>query len=110
MTWLNIVLFLHLLTVAGAFCAVGAMIASMARLWGAGEPREASVALEGASRIGRMMPIVTLLLLVTGGIMTQASWQWTTAWIDVGVAGLLVITAIGGGVIGSRERALHAKL
>lgn len=110
MTLFNIVLFVHLLTVAGAFFAVGGMTACMARFAACRQVCDASAALKATANIGKMMPIVTLLLLVTGGIMTQSRWTWTTGWIDVGIATLLVVTAIGGGLIGARERVLHHRL
>ncbi|HVA32714.1 MAG TPA: hypothetical protein VNG31_01115 [Candidatus Baltobacteraceae bacterium] len=107
MTLYDAMLFVHLLTIAAAFFAVGMMLSSLLRLPACRDLRDAGAALRTASSIGRIMPIATLLLLVSGGVMTQAQWNWRTPWIDVGIVALLVVTAIGGGLIGSRERAMH---
>lgn len=110
MTWYNAMLFIHLVTVAGAFYAVGLMMSAVARLPACRTVAGAERALATAASIGKLMPVVTLLLLVTGGVMTQTRWSWGTGWIDASIFGLLLVTAIGAGYVGSRERLLHRRL
>ena len=50
-------------------------------------------ALTSSSRIEKIMPAATVLLLITGSYMTHDRWTWSTPWIDVSIAGLLLITA-----------------
>lgn len=110
MVWYDVVLFLHILTVAAAFFLIGVAVYATMRCCNASTHAEARDGLSVAGRIGRWMPAITVLLLVTGAFLTQSRWSWRTAWIDVSVAGLLLVTGIGGGVFGTRERALHRKL
>jgi hypothetical protein len=110
MTLYQVMLCLHLVTIAAVFLAVGMMLSSLLRLPGCRDVRDASAALSSCSSIGKIMPVATLLLLITGGVMTQSQWSWTTPWILAGIAGLLIVTAIGGGLIARREAAIHAAL
>lgn len=110
MTWYNVVLFLHLLTVAAAFYAIAVMMSALMRIPACRRVSEAGKAITRASSIGKMMPIVVVLLLLTGGFMTQTRWMWTTGWIDVSILGLLLVTVTGAGFIGSRDRAVHRRL
>src|SRR5579875_4211076 len=106
----ELVLFLHLLTIAVAFFAMGSMLTSIFRLRGATSVAAARSAAATAAGIGKMMPILTVFMLATGGYLTQVRWTWTTPWIDLSIVGLLVVTAWGGGVMGARERAVHHAL
>ncbi len=56
------------------------------------------------------MPAATVLLLVTGAYLTQARWTWSTPWVDVSVAGLLLVTVFGAAALGGRQRALDEAL
>jgi hypothetical protein len=106
----DVVLFLHILTVAIAFFLIGIAVHATLRCCTASTLGEARDGLSAAARIGRFMPVITVLLLATGGYLTQSRWSWSTSWVDVSVAGLLLVTAVGGGLIATRERGLHRKL
>ncbi len=106
----NLVLFLHLITIGGAFFALGIMLSSIARLRATRSIVAARAAAATAAGTGKIMPVATLLFLATGAYLTSARWTWSTPWIDVSIAGLLVVTAFGGGVMGTRERAVHRAL
>jgi MFS family permease len=56
-----------------------------------------------------MHPVAALGLFATGAYLTQ-SWGWRTPWILCGIAGLIVVAAVGVGVLGGRERALDQML
>jgi hypothetical protein len=106
----DIVLFLHLITIAAAFFVAGALHVSLLRMRSAADISQARTASAQCAACARLLPIALLILLITGAYLTQVRWSWTTPWIDVAILGLLMMGAIGGGVLGRRERALHAFL
>ena len=106
----QLVLFLHLLTIAIAFFAMGTMISSVLRLRAATDVASARAAALAASGVEKVMPVATVLLLLTGAYLTQTRWTWTTPWIDVSIAGLLIVTVFGAGALGGRQRALDRVL
>ncbi len=106
----EVVLFLHIVTVAAAFFGMGIIASALMRLRRIRDRASALSAVSGAAAAGKVMPLATVSLLLTGAYMTHARWSWTSPWIDVSIAGLLIVTVMGAGVIGSRERALHREL
>ncbi len=106
----DLVLFVHISTIAAAFFVIGIIVSALIRLRGVRDGASALSAASTAAAAGKIMPLATVSLLLTGAYMTHARWSWTTPWIDVSIAGLLIVTAMGAGVIGSRERALHCAL
>jgi hypothetical protein len=106
MTLYAVILFLHLLAVVAAFSATAIMHFGLVRLRKADRVTTARDALMLAARTGRAMPIVGAALLLTGALLTQTAWSWTTPWIDVSIAGLVAIMVTGGGMLGRRIRAL----
>jgi hypothetical protein len=106
----EVVLFVHLLTIGAAFLAMGMMLYGLLQLRSAVTTAQASHALVTSAKVEKIMPVATILLLATGGYMTQDRWTWTTPWVDVSIAGLLLVTAIGAGALGGRQRALHSAL
>ena len=55
-----------------------------------------------AGKTGRIFPIAILGLFGSGAYMTSDVWTWSTGWIQVGIAGLVVL-AIQGPVIAERS-------
>ena len=55
-----------------------------------------------AGTTGRMFPIAILGLFGSGAYMTSDVWTWSTGWIQVGIAALVVLT-IQGPVIAERS-------
>jgi len=104
------VLFLHLVTLAAAFLAMGVMLNCVMRLRAATDVSSARATCAALAGIEKVMPAATVLLLVTGGYLTHARWTWTTPWIDVAIAGLIAVTIFGGGVLGGRARSLQRAL
>lgn len=104
------VLYLHLLTVVAAVLLIGLMLGSLMRTRSARTVADAQTAVRFTSAAAKGMPVVALILLLTGGYMTQRAWTWATPWIDVSIAGLVLLMAVGGGLLGSRERGLEAAL
>jgi hypothetical protein len=64
-----------------------------------------------AGKTARAFPVAILGLFGTGAYMTSDVWTWSTRWIDVSIAGL-VLLALQGPLVAERtakklERALH---
>ena len=62
-----------------------------------------------AGEAEKVFPIAILGLFGTGAYMTSDVWTWSTRWIDVAIAVLVLLTVLGAGVAGRRARMLkHA--
>jgi hypothetical protein len=108
----HVVLYIHLLALfigigAGAVVAVCLLQLRAARTLADALPWGVV-----AGKTERAFPIAILGLFGTGAYMTSDIWTWSTRWIDVSIAGL-VLLAIQGPLVGGRaakklEQALHA--
>jgi len=103
-------LYVHLLAVAGAFFCMGMMLVSMLQVHAATRVSDALRFAATTEKTAKIMPLATVLLLLTGGYMAHDRWSWSAAWVDLSLAGLLIVTFFGAGVLGSRERGLHKAL
>ena len=63
-----------------------------------------------ADQTGWGFPVSVVGLLLTGGYMTSHLWTWSTGWIDVSIAGLVLVTLQGPLVAGPRTSALKQAL
>jgi hypothetical protein len=106
----TIVLFLHLVAVAGAFSVATLMHFGLTRMQSASDVARARESAMLLARSGHFMPLMGLALLVTGAYMTQTTWTWTTPWIDVSIAGLLALQFIGGKLLKPRLMAVGRRL
>lgn len=97
----HIVLYVHLLAV---FIGVGAASVLMVCLF---QLRAAKTLAEAvpwgvvAGKTEHAFPIAILGLFGTGAYMTSDIWTWSTSWIDVSIAGL-VLLALQGPLVGGR--------
>lgn len=106
----QVVLFVHLLALLLAF---GASVLAFF----AGLQMRGATAAPDVARWGRVVkavvpcfPIATLLLAGSGAYLTQTEWNWTTSWVDAGIAGLVLIVVCGSGIEGPRGRALEREV
>jgi hypothetical protein len=99
-------LFLHLISLLVAFFATGIVTAATMRLRKADTVAEVRAAAHNAGIAAKLHPVALLGLLLTGAYMTQTRWSWGTPWIDASIVALVLIGIFGGGILGSRERAL----
>ncbi len=90
-----VLLFLHLLTVAAAFAAVGVLHSSLLRLRKATRASAARHATESLVRVGPRMPFMALALVLTGAAVAQAGSMWRAPFVGVGIAGLAIMQALG---------------
>ena len=97
----HVVLYLHLLSL---FIGIGAGSILMVCLF---QLRNAQTLMDAvpwgrvAGKIGRAFPVAILGLFATGAYMTSDVWTWDTGWIDVSIAGLVLI-ALQGPLVGER--------
>jgi hypothetical protein len=63
-----------------------------------------------ADQVGWAFPVAILGLLASGAYLTTDRWTWSTPWIVVSIAGLILDTLQGPIVAGPRARALKQAL
>jgi hypothetical protein len=107
----HVVLYIHLLALFVGVGAAAVLLVCLFQLRTAETQSEASPWASVASKTGRAFPIAILGLFGSGAYLTTDLWTWNTGWIDVAIAGL-VLLALQGPLIGERagkklEQALH---
>jgi hypothetical protein len=97
----HVVLYVHLLAV---FIGVGAASVLMVCLFQLKAAKTLADAVPWGAVAGRTehaFPVAILGLFGTGAYMTSDIWTWSTGWIDVSIAGL-VLLALQGPLVGGR--------
>ena len=107
----HVVLYFHLLAVFLGLGAASVLLACLFQLRAAQTLADAVPWGMVAGKVSRLFPIAVLGLFATGAYMTTDIWTWSTRWIDVSIAGLVVV-ALQGPLVAERtakklERALH---
>jgi hypothetical protein len=108
----HVVLYIHLLALFIGIGAASVLLACLLQLRSAQTLAEAVPWGAVAGKVGRAFPVAILGLFATGAYMTTDVWSWSTGWIDVGIAGLVVLV-LQGPLVAERtakklEQALHA--
>jgi hypothetical protein len=106
-----VVLYIHLLALFIGIGAGAVLAVCLFQLRAAKTLADAMPWGRVAGKTGRAFPIAILGLFGSGAYMTTDLWTWSTGWIDVSIAGL-VLLAIQGPLVAERtakklERALH---
>jgi len=96
------VLYIHLLSLFVGIGAAAVLVVCLFQLRRARELVEAVPWGRVAGKTGRVFPIAILGLFGSGAYMTSDVWTWSTGWIQVGIAALVVL-AIQGPVIAERS-------
>ena len=96
------VLYIHLLSLFVGIGAAAVLSVCLFQLRGARELTDALPWGRVAGKAGRVFPIAILGLFGSGAYMTSDVWTWSTGWIQVGTAALVVL-AIQGPVIAERS-------
>jgi hypothetical protein len=104
------VLFLHFVSLFVGIGAVAVMALCLFRLRAAATVADALPWGVVAGKTERAFPVAILGLFATGAYMTSDVWTWDTAWIDVGIAALVVLAATGIGVASRRASLLEHAL
>ena len=107
MSWYTLGLFAHLLGVLGLFVGLALDWATILRLRRA---RGVALAREVTSLVGfqaRLIQLSSLLVLIAGISITVTTWGWSTPWILVALAAMVLMGALSGGVNGRRLAAIR---
>jgi hypothetical protein len=97
----HVVLYIHLLALFVGIGAGAVMLVCLFQLRAAQTLADAVPWGRVAGKTGRAFPVAILGLFGTGAYMTNDIWTWSTRWIDVSIAGL-VILAIQGPLVAER--------
>ncbi len=107
----HVVLYIHLLALFVGIGAGAVMLVCLFQLRAAQTLVDAVPRGRVAGKTARAFPVAILGLFGTGAYMTSDVWTWSTGWIYVGIAALVVL-ALQGPLVAERtgkklERALH---
>ena len=97
----HVVLYIHLLALFVGVGAAAVLFACLTQLRGAQTLADAVPWGMVAGKTTRAFPVAILGLFGTGAYMTSDVWTWSTRWIDVSIAGLVLI-AIQGPLVAER--------
>jgi hypothetical protein len=95
------VLYVHLLALFVGVGAASVLLACLLQLRAARMLEQAVPWGMMAGKVGKFFPIAILGLFGTGAYMTSETtfpWTWSTSWIEVGIAALVVLTVQGAGI------------
>jgi hypothetical protein len=95
-------LFLHIVALAIGLTAGGILLACLIQLRAATTLEQAAPFGALAGKLEKAFPVAILGLFLTGAYMTSDVWTWSTGWIDVAIAGL-VILGVQGPLVGGRQ-------
>ncbi len=97
----------HLLAVVFAFFMGGAIFVLRSMLPKAPTVPVAGMLIRTVGSLTKVMPFSGLALLVTGLALTKLSWSFTSAWIDVAIAAVVLMGVVGATVL--KPRNIHLK-
>ena len=89
------VLYVHLLSLFVGIGAGAVILACLLQLRAARTVEQAGPWGMMAGKVGKFFPIAILGLFGTGAYMTSDLWTWSTRWIDVAIAALVVLLLQG---------------
>jgi len=91
----HVVLYIHLLALFIGIGAASVLLACLLQLRKAQTLAEAGPWGMVAGQVSRLFPIAILGLFASGWYMTSDVWTWSTPWIYVSIAGLVVVALQG---------------
>lgn len=91
----HVVLYIHLLALFVGIGAGAIMLVCLFQLRAAQTLADAVPWGRVAGKTARAFPVAILGLFGTGAYMTSDVWTWSTGWIDVSIAGLVVLALQG---------------
>jgi hypothetical protein len=107
------VLYVHLLSLFIGIGAGSVLLACLLQLRAARTVEQAGPWGMLAGKVGKFFPVAILGLFGTGAYMTSETtfpWSWSTAWVEVGIAALVVLLAQGAGIAERTGHKLGAAL
>jgi hypothetical protein len=106
----HVVLFLHLLALFIGIGAAAVIAICLFRLRAAQSLADAAPWGMLAGQTEKAFPVAILGLFGSGAYMTSDVWTWSTNWIDVSIAGLVIVALQGPFVAGTRAHKLKQAL
>ena len=91
----SILLFVHVCSAMGMFAALGVEAAALRQLGRGADAPDVRAALQGYWLVPRVGALSLAVALLSGAYLATTAWGWQVAWIDVSVAGLVLIAAVG---------------
>jgi hypothetical protein len=91
----HVVLYIHLLALFVGIGAGAVMLVCLFQLRAAQTLAEAVPWGKVAGKTAKAFPVAILGLFGTGAYMTSDVWTWSTRWIDVSIAGLVLLALQG---------------
>jgi hypothetical protein len=104
------VLYVHLLSL---FIGIGAGSVLLTCLFQLRAARTVEAAVPWgmvSGKVAKLFPVAILGLFGTGAYMTSDFWTWSTPWIDVGIAALVLLGVQGGGIAEHTAKKLQAAM
>ena len=106
----TVVLYLHVLALLLGIGAGSILLACLFQLRAARTVEQAVPFGMLSAKVARLFPVAILGLFASGAYMTSDQWSWSTCWIDIGIAALVVLGIQGGGVAEQTAKKLEAAL
>jgi hypothetical protein len=104
------VLYVHLLSLFVGIGAGAVLFTCLLQLRAA-RTLEAAVPWGKVSgKVAKLFPVAILGLFLTGAYMTHKIWTWSTPWIDLGIAALVLLGVQGGGIAELTAKKLQAAM
>jgi hypothetical protein len=100
----HVVLYFHLLFLFVGIGAGSVLLTCLFQLRAARTLEQAVPWGKVAGQVGKLFPVAILGLFGTGAYMTSHFWTWSTSWIDVAIAALVILAVQGAGIA---ERTAH---
>jgi hypothetical protein len=91
----HVVLYVHLVSLLIGMSAGAVLMLCLFRLRAAATLEQAGPWGMTAGQITKLFPVAIIGLFATGAYMTSKLWTWDTGWIEVSIAGLVVIALQG---------------
>jgi hypothetical protein len=106
----SLVLFLHVAVALATFGVAAVQHFALGRMVVA--PSVAELRWWGRTLAGRkrLLPLGSAALMATGLYLTGSAWTWTTGWVDLSIAAVILVNVIGARLIGPRMARFGAAL
>ncbi|HXT36909.1 MAG TPA: DUF2269 family protein [Chloroflexota bacterium] len=108
MSMYHLALYAHILGVLGLFVAIGLEWTSMVRMRRAKTVEQFREWASLHTTLDKVFPLSAVVILVAGLYMVGDVWGWSNAWINLSLAGLVVMGALGPLINGRRLRSIVA--
>ena len=106
----HVVLYIHILSLLLGIGAGAVLLTCLFQLKAARTVEQAVPWGTVSAKVAKLFPVAVIGLFGTGAYMTSHVWTWSTRWIDIGIAGLVVLGVQGGGVAERTAKKLEAAL